>query len=276
MHSGTALSSAAFWGQKACRHLKTACWIALFLGIALSIPARMHAQSTEKLKPVTSRTGTRPKITEHYTVRMSDGIREGQYTRSRGKALVQRGHYQNGMRDSLWTDYALDGQKIAEGRMNEDRKTGVWAYFSFAGDTIQLFDYDRGRMLRYDREKEMASFSNGFLAAESLPDTTLAVENIKLPAYIGGMTMILHIFTVDLSYPVRDLENGVQGIVLLGFTVDKEGRTRDLRILKSVSPGIDEEALRLGALLGDNWIPGEMEGDKVDVRFTMPLQFKLD
>jgi protein TonB len=122
----------------------------------------------------------------------------------------------------------------------------------------------------------MARLPNGFLSAESLPDTTHVMENITLPAYIGGMTMILHLFSVHLSYPVRDLENGVQGIVLLGFTVDKQGRTRDLRILQSVSSGIDEEALRLGALLGDNWIPGEMDGEKVAVRFTMPLRFKLD
>jgi TonB family protein len=236
----------------------------------------MNAQAAEKLKQVTTRTGARPKITEQYTVRLSDGLREGRYTRSRGKAIVQTGNYKNGMRDSLWTDYALGGQKIAEGRMSADRKTGVWAYYSFAGDTIQLFDHDRGRMLRYDRETEMTSFPKGFLSAESLPDTPLVMENITLPAYIGGMTMILHLFSVNLSYPARDLENGVQGIVRLGFTVDKQGRTRDLRILKSVSPGIDEEALRLGALLGDNWIPGEMDGEKAAVRFTMPLQFKLD
>jgi TonB family protein len=180
------------------------------------------------------------------------------------------------MRDSLWADYALDGQKIAEGRMAADRKTGVWVYYSFGGDTIQLFDHDLGQMLRYDRKKEMARFPPGFLAAESLPDTPRIMENLELPAYIGGMTMILHLLTVNLSYPLRDLENGVQGIVLLGFTVDKQGRTRDLRILKSVSPGIDEEALRLGALLGDNWVPGEMDGGKVDVRFSLPMQFRLE
>lgn len=236
----------------------------------------MNAQAAGRLKPVTTKSGTRPKIIEQYTVRASDGRREGGYTRTRGKVVVQTGYYQNGMRDSLWADYALDGQKIAEGRMTADRKTGVWVYLSFTGDTIQRFDHDLGRMLSYDREKEMLRFPPGFLAAESLPDTSLAMKDLKLPAYIGGMTMILHLLSVNLSYPLRDLENGVQGIVMLGFTVDKQGRTRDLRILKSVSPGIDQEALRLGALLGDNWVPGEVEGQRVDVRFTLPMQFKLE
>ena len=249
-----------------------ACWICSAWGF----PAGLNAQEIQKLKPVTMKTGTRPKITEQYTVRISDGLRDGYYTRKRGKDLVRTGYYHNGMRDSLWTDYALDGQKIAQGRMHEDRKTGVWIYHAFAGDTIQLFDHDRGLMLRYDREKEMASFPNGFLTAESLPNTAFVTDNITLPAYIGGLTMILHVFSVNLSYPVRDLENGVQGIVMLGFTVDKQGRTRDLRILKSVSPGIDEEALRLGTLLGDNWVPGEADGQQADVRLTLPIQFRLE
>lgn len=246
------------------------------LCFALGVTAQINAQAALKLKTVTTKTGTRPKITEQYTIRPSDGIREGRFTRSRGKAVVQTGYYQNGMRDSLWADYALDGQKIAEGRMSGDRKAGVWTYYSFAGDTIQLFDHDRGVMLRYDRDKEMASIPSGFLAVDSRQDTSIVMKHIKPPAYIGGMTMILHVFSVNLSYPVRDLENGVQGIVVLGFTVDKQGMTRDLRILKSVSPGIDEEALRLGALLGDNWVPGEVDGQQADVRFTLPMQFRLE
>ncbi len=258
-----------------CDHSSTL-GILFILIVLLCFPWVLAAQPTAGRKEITTKSGTRPKIIERYTIRASDGLREGPYTRLRGKAIVETGLYRNGLRDSLWTDYALGGQKIAEGRMSADRKTGVWAYYSFAGDTIQLFDHDRNRMLRYDREREMASFPNGFLSVDPIQDTSIVMEHFKPPAYIGGMTMILHVFSVNLSYPVRDLENGIQGIVRLGFAVDKRGKTRDLRILKSVSPGIDEEALRLGALLGDNWVPGELDGQQVDVRFTLPMQFRLE
>src|SRR5690606_11926923 len=79
------LSSVAFMCGQASRDPCFAWRIVYCLIFALSAHVGMNAQATEKLKPVTTKSGTRPKITEQYTVRASDGLREGTYTRNRGK-----------------------------------------------------------------------------------------------------------------------------------------------------------------------------------------------
>ena len=97
-----------------------------------------------------------------------------------------------------------------------------------------------------------------------------------MPIFIGGTTLIHNIIMTNLAYPIIDAENGVKGVSYVVFTVDKEGDIINVHTKNSISQGIDKEAVRLVELLGDNWEPGEQNGKKVNVEFTLPLTFKLD
>ena len=77
-----------------------------------------------------------------------------------------------------------------------------------------------------------------------------------------------------LNYPAIARENGVEGIAVLTFVVEKDGSITDLQIKHDPGAGLGIEALRVAKLMS-NWIPGKQRGRAVRVRFTLPVKFKL-
>ena len=77
-----------------------------------------------------------------------------------------------------------------------------------------------------------------------------------------------------LVYPEIAKENGVQGKVMLQFTIEKDGRVTNVRVLRGVDPSIDKEAVRVVSS-SPRWKPGELDGRKVRVTYTFPVIFQL-
>ena len=80
--------------------------------------------------------------------------------------------------------------------------------------------------------------------------------------------------TWNIRYPVAAQEAGKQGRVILQFVITKEGKVADIKIMRSVSPEIDEEAVRVVKAM-PTWTPGKQDGQAVNVRYTLPVTFKL-
>ena len=78
-----------------------------------------------------------------------------------------------------------------------------------------------------------------------------------------------------LNYPDVAKENGVQGRVMLQFTVGADGVVRDVKVLRGVDPSLDKEAIRVVKGM-PKWIPGEIDGEAVTVRYTLPVTFRLN
>jgi len=78
----------------------------------------------------------------------------------------------------------------------------------------------------------------------------------------------------NLVYPPLALENGVQGTVVIGFTVNKDGTRSDVRILQDIGYGCGEAALNLINSM-PNWEPGIQDGETVAVRYQLPVKFRL-
>ncbi len=70
------------------------------------------------------------------------------------------------------------------------------------------------------------------------------------------------------------MEMGEQGIVYVKFVIDKDGSVVNEEVRKGVSESLDNEALRVVKMM-PKWIPGEQDGKKVRVSFTLPISFKL-
>ena len=78
----------------------------------------------------------------------------------------------------------------------------------------------------------------------------------------------------NVKYPVEAHKAGVQGRVIATFVVEKDGSITEAKIVKSVSPELDAEALRvIGSM--PNWMPGMQNGEPVRVKYTVPITFKL-
>jgi len=77
-----------------------------------------------------------------------------------------------------------------------------------------------------------------------------------------------------VKYPQECLDEGIQGKVLVSFTVTAKGKVKDVRVEQGVDPQLDAEAVRVISVSPD-WTPGKVNGHPVDVRLTVPVEFKL-
>ena len=105
-------------------------------------------------------------------------------------------------------------------------------------------------------------------------DSTIYNSVQEPPVYPGGMSNFARYLGASIRYPMYSREHNIQGRVIIQFIVEKDGRLSNIHILRSVSPDIDQEAMRV--MQGcPNWVPGTQSGKPVRVKFTIPLNFQL-
>ncbi len=97
----------------------------------------------------------------------------------------------------------------------------------------------------------------------------------KMPEYPGGMAELMKFISTTVQYPKESHENGEQGRVIVQFVVEKDGTVTNPKVLKSVTPALDAEALRVVKLM-PKWKPGMNKGKAVAVKFSVPISFRLD
>ncbi len=94
------------------------------------------------------------------------------------------------------------------------------------------------------------------------------------PSYDGGNRAIYKFIARKMKYPKRMQAIGKEGKVLVGFTVTKEAKVKNIRIIRSSSPAFSKEAIRVVNLL-KNWKPGVRDGEKINVKYALPVSFRL-
>lgn len=95
------------------------------------------------------------------------------------------------------------------------------------------------------------------------------------PSYPGGEAARLEYLQKNIKYPVVARENGTQGTVYLTFVVEKDGRVTDVKVLRGIGSGCDEEAERVVKAM-PKWTPGKQRGKSVRVQYNMPIKFTLN
>lgn len=100
----------------------------------------------------------------------------------------------------------------------------------------------------------------------------VAVE--QMPQFPGGEQELMKYLNKNIKYPPMAMENNIQGMVVVQFVVTKTGTIGEVRVLRSVDPDLDREAVRVCKSL-PKFIPGKMNGQAVNVWYTLPVRFKL-
>ena len=95
------------------------------------------------------------------------------------------------------------------------------------------------------------------------------------PEFPGGIKALMTFLAKSMQYPVKAVREGIQGRVITNFIVHKDGTISDINIEKGVDPLLDAEALRVVSSM-PKWSPGIEKGEPVNVRFTLPLIFRLE
>jgi TonB family protein len=101
------------------------------------------------------------------------------------------------------------------------------------------------------------------------------IEVDKMPALVGGDKKLDQIIQQNLKYPDACMREGIRGTVYVQFVVDKNGKVKDTVVKNKVNSLLAAEALRVVNLIPD-WIPAEKHGEKVNVRFTLPIKFRIE
>jgi protein TonB len=96
----------------------------------------------------------------------------------------------------------------------------------------------------------------------------------EMPEFPGGEGEMQRFLSDNIQYPADASQNGIQGTVYAQFVVDSKGNITDVKILRGIGGGCDEEASRIIKMM-PKWHPGRQNGKTVRVLFNMPIIFKL-
>lgn len=142
-----------------------------------------------------------------------------------------------------------------EEQVNDDKMDDEWDEEIAVSDSVQPVDItptedespDNDNQSAYDVVEQMPQFSEG-----------------NMSIWIGH----------NLRYPPEAANNGLQGTVLCQFIVEKDGSISNVRVLRSVDPLLDKEAVRVIKNM-PKWVPGRQDGKPVRVKFSLPIKFQL-
>ncbi len=97
----------------------------------------------------------------------------------------------------------------------------------------------------------------------------------EMPQYPGGPQALFEFLSNNVKYPEEAEKAGIQGRVIATFVVEKDGSVSNAKVVKSVDPLLDAEALRVISAM-PKWKPGKQNGKVVRVKYTVPLSFHFD
>lgn len=110
---------------------------------------------------------------------------------------------------------------------------------------------------------------------DSLGNTIVCNPLYDSPMFKGGISEMHKFLATNIVYPKYSLKNKEEGIVSIDFVVLKDGTLSNIKVGKSVTPHLDEEAMRVISLMSGYWSPGYQLGEKVNVKLRAPVKFSI-
>ena len=96
----------------------------------------------------------------------------------------------------------------------------------------------------------------------------------QMPSFPGGDAKMYEYLGKNIKYPQIARETGIQGRVFVNFVVEPDGSVSNVKVLRGIGGGCDEEAMRVVKGM-PKWSPGKQRGKTVRVSYTLPVVFKL-
>lgn len=96
----------------------------------------------------------------------------------------------------------------------------------------------------------------------------------SMPEFPGGAGKMMEFIAKNIKYPAMARESGIQGRVFVNFVVEPNGSVSNVKVLRGIGGGCDEEAIRVVESM-PKWTPGRQRGKAVRVSFNLPVRFTL-
>lgn len=117
-----------------------------------------------------------------------------------------------------------------------------------------------------------------YVAPEIVEDEVVEAEIFtvveQMPEFPGGMNRLADYLATNIRYPQLARESGIQGRVFINFVVEADGSVTNVRVIRSLGGGCDEEAMRVVRAM-PRWTPGRQRGRAVRVSYNLPVNFRL-
>jgi periplasmic protein TonB len=140
-------------------------------------------------------------------------------------------------------------------------------------DDVEIED-DLELDVEVDQETVIEDFVPFAMEEEEVEEAEIFTVVESMPGYPGGDTARMKFLQENIKYPQMARESGIQGTVYATFVVEIDGSVTDVRIVRGIGGGCDEEAIRVIEAM-PSWNPGMQRGKPVRVQFTMPIRFTL-
>lgn len=120
------------------------------------------------------------------------------------------------------------------------------------------------------------TYTSDTLGIEYIPTEEESLINCleTRPEFPGGDKKMLAYIQKELRYPEDAWKSGIQGRVRVQVTITKEGKLTEPKVVRSVDPRLDEEAVRV-VMSMPRWKPGLMRSKPVEVKYVIPVAFRL-
>lgn len=126
-----------------------------------------------------------------------------------------------------------------------------------------------------DTEADAETIVEEFEVVEEVVEEEIFTIVESMPEFPGGgQEALFKYLQKEMKYPQIAKENGIQGTVFVNFVVGKDGKIRDVKILRGVNKMLDEEAIRVVKAM-PSWKPGKQRGKPVSVSYNLPIKFTL-
>ena len=126
-----------------------------------------------------------------------------------------------------------------------------------------------------DKAEEVVIAAPVEAPVEEEEEEVVFVVVASMPEFPGGQQALFKYLSENVKYPVIAQENGIQGRVICQFVVNKDGSIVDVEVVRSGGDAsLDKEAIRVIKSM-PKWKPGKQRGKAVRVKYTVPVNFKL-
>ncbi len=108
-----------------------------------------------------------------------------------------------------------------------------------------------------------------------LNDTTVYVVVEHQPEFPGGLDAMKNYLLANVRYTAEAKKAGIKDRVIISFIIEPDGQMTEIRLLKEIGYGCDEEAIRVVKKM-PRWTPGNQSGKPLRVKYNLPVLFGMD
>ena len=149
--------------------------------------------------------------------------------------------------------------------MMENPRDSIVDVLALVPDSLELEEWDTEGFVEPNFDEAVED--------EDRPGVYMIVE--QMPEFPGGDKSLFQFIADNTKYPADAKEKGIKGRVFVNFIVEPDGSVSDIRVLRGIGGGCDEEAVRVVESM-PKWKPGMQNGEVVRVSYNVPVNFRLE